>query len=181
MNALRWMALLAVATGGTALAAGGDAVPGAEATTPAGKVAQARGQVDGVRKTLAYAVGQRDEAQAAKDVIRINCVSDKLAGIKGLLKIAEQSQVGAVEASKSGDQELLDHHVTKISIASMQVENFRVEVEGCMGEASRYTGDTVVTVDIDKDVRSDNPAIDTEVDVFPPVAFDQPEAISGSE
>lgn len=174
-----WSAFWVLACGVPVVAQGADG--GEAALSPAAQVSRAQGLVEGVRKTLAFAVEQRDQAQNAKDVIRINCVADKLAGIKGLLKIAEQSQVGATEASQAGNQELLDHHFTKISIASMQVENFRIEVEGCMGEASRYTGDTVVTLTIDDDVRSDNPAVEPDVDVFPPVAFERPEAISGSE
>ena len=49
-------------------------------------------------KVLKHLQGARDE----RDVVKLNCVNEKLTAVKGLLKIAEQADVGLQE--QEGDQ-----------------------------------------------------------------------------
>lgn len=175
------LCLFAGAGVATALWAPAPAWAQGAARAPVQRLAEVQSAVDAGRRALTYAMEQREEARDAKDIIRYNCVSDKATAISGLVKIMQQAQKGAVEAADTQDAELFDHHVMKVSIAGMQVENFRVELDGCMGESSQYTGDTQLAVDIDEEIRQDNPSEADPDDIFPAIDKVRPEALSGSE
>lgn len=134
---------------------------------------------DTVKQTLLRLKGAREK----QDIIQVNCVDDKLQAIQALLNISEDADRGLREAAAREDVEMINHEFTKISFTATRVENFRAEVEGCMGEASQYTGKTVLDVTVSNDIRSDDPA-DADADpVFTPVIveLERPEPISGSE
>jgi len=137
-------------------------------------------EVERMKDSLRQALERLKTARERKDILQLNCVNDKLSAIKGLLKLSEEAWSNLLEAIAKGDEELINHEFTKISIAGVRVENFRVEVEGCVGEASQYTGETVVDTSVDPDIRSDDP---TEVrePVFPPVVADRGPTLTGSE
>ena len=141
-----------------------------------------RGQtaVDRIKGTLTYAIQKKDAAKESKDIIQINCVNETLGDLRGQLLIANKAYQALQDALQAGDQELIDHEFTKITVAEMRADSFRADVEGCIGEASMYTGRTVVDLKIDDDIRSDNPA-ETGIEDFVPVDSTRPEAISGSK
>jgi hypothetical protein len=43
----------------------------------------------GIKSTLKFTLKRLNRARDNKDIIQVNCVNDKLTGIKGFLKIAE--------------------------------------------------------------------------------------------
>lgn len=145
------------------------------------KVDRAKTAVTKIKGTLTYAIQKKESAQENRDIIQINCVNDTLGDIRGQLLIANKSFESLQDAVQSADQELIDHEFTKITVAEMRADAFRVDVEGCVGEASKYTGRTVVEVKVDDDIRSDNPAVEPGAEDFVPIDSDRPEAISGSE
>lgn len=119
-------------------------------------------EIEKMRATLRQALERQKAARERKDILQVNCVADKLSAIKGLLKISEEASTNLMEAVAKADDELINHEFTKISIAAVRVENFRVEVEGCVGEASQYIGETVVEASIDPGIREDDPTQATE-------------------
>ena len=134
-----------------------------------------------IKDTLKFAQTKLDKARENKDVIQLNCVNDKLSGIKGFLKIAEQAKKGLEEAIKKNDQDLIYHEFTKVTIATMRVENWRLEVEGCVGELSQYTGKSELSVQTDPNIREDNPANAEFRPTFEALNSTRPPAVSGSE
>lgn len=129
-------------------------------------------EIEGMKDTLRQSLERLKSARERKDILQVNCVNDKLAAIKGLLKISESAWTNLLEAVAKGDEDLINHEFTKISIAGVRVENFRVEVEGCVGEASQYIGETVVEASIDPDIRADDPTQVVEPPL-PPLEVDQ--------
>jgi hypothetical protein len=113
-----------------------------------------------------------EQARTEKDIVKLNCVNERLASIKGLLKISEQADIALQEAVSRRDKESGDHEFTKISIAYQKVESLGVEVENCAGEALRYSGDTRVEVNVEGVPEEDTtqPTIDEIVDSAPPAA-----------
>lgn len=130
-----------------------------------------------MKSVLALALERSKQASDDKDFVKINCINDKLSALKGLLKISEQATVSMLEANARSDQELLDHEFTKVSIAAARAENFRVEVEGCVGEVSQYTGSTVVEREVAAEIRSDDPSNQAAL-ALPPIDLDRPAVIS---
>src|SRR5688572_831719 len=46
-----------------------------------------------MRQSLKEVIGKLEEARNSKDVVKLNCVNEKLTRIKGLLRISEQADV----------------------------------------------------------------------------------------
>ena len=134
-----------------------------------------------IKATLKFARERLDKARSNKDIIQLNCVNDKLAGIKGFLKIAEQASKGLDDALNKRDQDLIDHEYRKVAIATVRVENWRLEVEGCVGELSQYTGNSELTVQVDPNIREDNPAGADFQPAFEALNVSRPPAVTGSE
>ncbi|MFN3200099.1 MAG: hypothetical protein ACE366_17005 [Bradymonadia bacterium] len=144
------------------------------------KMQSAVGDIEKMKGVLDLAFNSRESASEKKDFVQLNCISDKLSAIKGLLKIAEQADVSMREAIARGDQELIDHEFTKISIAAVRAENFRVEISGCVGASSQYTGDTQVERIIDEAIRTDQPDEQAAL-TLPPIELDRPTVVSPDE
>jgi hypothetical protein len=80
-------------------------------------------------------------ARKDKDVIRLNCINDKLLQIKALRNLIEAAKddfEGAVASASADEQQ---HQFTKVTISS---ENVRVEANACAGEIVSYVGKTIV-------------------------------------
>ena len=114
------------------------------------------------------------EAREEKDLVRMNCVNEKLGSQKGLLKISEQAHIQLQDAVARGDKASANHEFTKIAIAYQKMRGLGVEVEGCAGEALRYAGDTKLEVVVDGDIEEEDPTADpveeVVLDVHPEAA-----------
>ena len=155
----------------------------AETLSTPQKLEKSKDAIKSMKTTLKGGVARLKEAKTRQDILQVNCVDDKLQAIQALLNISEDAGRGLLEAAARKDEEMINHEFTKISFTATRVENFRTELEGCMGEASQYTGKTIVDTIIDRDIRADDPA-DADADpVFVPVTveLERPDPISGSE
>lgn len=171
MRAIRSLVVVVALVGGLSVASGA-------AETSDQKMQTAQSRVAKMKGTLQAALGKLEAAKGQNDILKVSCINDQLSAIKGLLKISEESVDALKEAIGRKDEELIEHQVTKVSIAASRVEGFGVEVEACMGEAGKYTGDTVSEALIDPDIRTDDPSdVDADSD------FTQPDDIleSGPE
>ncbi|MCA9538064.1 MAG: hypothetical protein KC620_04215 [Myxococcales bacterium] len=175
------LSLVALGVTGPAAGQGLDrAYADAEALPTPVKIEQANREVAAMRGTLSVANERLATAKENRDIIQVNCVNEKLTAIKGLLRISEQAFTSLGEAAAQKDAELINHEYTKISIAALRVESFRVEVEACIGEASQYTGETQIDLSVSPDIREDDPSQAVVADVFVPINTERPPAVSGS-
>ena len=108
-------------------------------------------------------------------------MNEKLSAINGLVKISETASSSLKEAIAKRDDELKRHEYSKVILAGKRVEELRLEVEGCVGEMSQYTGNTEVVVATDDDVRSDNPEVEPYTPAFEALNSERPPAVTGSE
>jgi hypothetical protein len=134
-----------------------------------------------IKKTLEFTLKRLETAESNKDIIQVNCVNDKLTGIKGFLRIAERSHKSLLEAMGERDAELVQHEYAKVSIVSLRVENLKLEVEGCVGELSQYTGNSELTVEVDETIRKDDPSTAATTPTFDALNIVRPPAVTGSE
>jgi hypothetical protein len=86
-------------------------------------------------------------ARKAKDVIKLNCVNEKLLAVKQLLNIAEAAQNDLTEAISGGDRAQQVHNYGQVKLAHERVVTERDEAEGCIGEEIVFVGPTAVDVD----------------------------------
>lgn len=126
-----------------------------------------------MRGSLKEVLTKLEEARNSKDVVKLNCVNEKLTQIKGLLRISEQSDVQLQEAVARKETATAEHEYTKVTIARSKVAQLRAEAEECIGQLAFRTDENLsVEVDVPDLLPGDptqmNPPI--TIDTRPPPA-----------
>ena len=103
-----------------------------------------RGRINAVIARIEGLIG---EARRAKDIIRINCLTDKLVQSRASAGVAEKSSTTMGEAIGKGDQGSAFHEFTRITIINQNVQVLAAEAEACVGEELSYVGATRVDVE----------------------------------
>lgn len=107
------------------------------------KVKTSAESVGRMRGALKDVLQKLEEARNTKDVVKLNCVNEKLTQIKGLLRISEQSDVGLQEAVARKETATAEHEFTKVTIARSKVEQLRAEAEQCIGQLAFRTDENL--------------------------------------
>lgn len=115
-----------------------------------------RTRIDGIRKQVE---GDVAKARTQKDIIRLNCLLDKLAQIKANLQIADQGLQTLQEAAARRDDGAAFHEHARITLVNQRVLLLGAEAQGCIGEDLSFIGKT---------------RVDVEVEGVPPEDFTQP-------
>jgi len=123
-----------------------------------------------MRAGLKAVLGKLEEARASKDVVKLNCVNEKLTNIKGLLRISEQADVSLQEAVAKKESQTAEHEFTKVTIARAKVEQLKAEAEQCVGMLAFETGPTEVIVEVPPDL----PQVAPTVNPPPPPPVNRP-------
>jgi hypothetical protein len=107
------------------------------------KLSRSAAAVTQMRGTLKVVLAKLEEARNTKDVVKLNCVNEKLTQVKGLLRISEQSDVALQEAVAKKEETSADHEYTKVTIAQSKVEALRGEAEQCIGALAFRTDENL--------------------------------------
>lgn len=102
-----------------------------------------------MREVLRDVLGKLEEARRAKDVVKLNCVNEKLTQIKGLLRISERADVALQEAVSHRETTASEHEYTKVMIAQQKVSQLRTEVERCIGQLA-FQADENMSVEVEE-------------------------------
>jgi hypothetical protein len=86
-------------------------------------------------------------ARKAKDILKLNCVNDKLQQVRQLMNIADSAVDGMQDAISKRDDDGRYHYYTQVTIVSEKVTALRDEAENCIGEEIVFLGPTEVVVD----------------------------------
>jgi len=122
------------------------------------KLDRATGYLGEMKGVLGHVLRLLKDAREEKDVIKVNCVNEKLTNIKGLIRISEQAEMTLQEALAKGEKDTATHEFHKISISHQKIKILRTEAEQCVGELAFAVGKTTVEVEVDKDqVPEDDP------------------------
>ncbi|HYV47049.1 MAG TPA: hypothetical protein VFA20_19460 [Myxococcaceae bacterium] len=168
----------AAAAAGNPLPAGPMAAPLAEKASDVADPEKLRRSVDALgrmRNVLKEVLGKLEEARNTKDVVKLNCVNEKLTQIKGLLRISEQSDVALQESVAKKETSSGEHEFTKVMIARQKVDQLRAEAEECIGQLAFRT-DENLTVEVE--VPDDLPNLDPTKPQDPGVVINRPPPIS---
>jgi hypothetical protein len=123
-----------------------------------------------MRQALKDVLKKLEEARASKDVVKLNCVNEKLTNIKGLLRISEQADISLQEAVAKKEEQGAEHEFTKVTIARQKIEQLKAESEQCVGQLAFETGPTEVIVEYPTDL----PGGDTTKNPPPPPVVNRP-------
>jgi len=162
--------ILAVGLGaGFALAQAPEAPPDDEAAKIPDnqKIKVSAEAVAKMRTSLKDVLGKLEEARTSKDVVKLNCVNEKLTQIKGLLRISEQSDVNLQEAVARKESGTAEHEYTKVTIARDKVKQLRDEAEQCIGQlAFRTDENRSVEVEEPQDLPKGDPTVIPQLPPF---------------
>jgi hypothetical protein len=136
----------ALASALLATQAGAQAIAVPKGTSDADKLEASAEHVARMKTSLKAVLGRIEEARNEKDVVKLNCLNEKLAQIKALLKVAEQADVALHEAVANKDAGA-DSEFSKVAIARTKVEGLRADSEQCTGQLS-YVVDEKTTVEV---------------------------------
>lgn len=118
-----------------------------------------------------------NQARSEKDIVKLNCVNEKLNQVRGLLKVSETAEADLRESNARREDEQSQHSFTKLSIAQRKVVQLRQDAEQCIGQLAFYNDEkTQVDVEIPAGLPKDDP---TSVSAFAPQVIVRPAPASG--
>jgi hypothetical protein len=124
-------------------------IPGPQRSTVSGPdmVRQGREYRTNMDKVLAELQTMVEQSRKQKDVIRLNCVMDKLAQVKVSMNIADEAIQKLQEGVSRNDDGSSFHEYTRITIVNQKVQVLQNEGQTCVGAELNYIGATRVEVD----------------------------------
>jgi hypothetical protein len=125
--------------------------------TPDEMVAQGKEYFRAMNDVLKRVQSLQDQSKRQKDIIRLNCVTDKLVQVKVNLNISEQSMAGLQESISRADEGGRTHEFTRLTIINQKVLVLGAEAENCIGEDLSFVGATRVDVDVDPNIPQTDP------------------------
>lgn len=134
------------------------------------KLDRAEGHLIRMKQVLKQVIARLEDARREKDVVKLNCVNEKLTQVKGLLKVSEQADIALQEAVARRD-EAADSELQKVSIARVKVDQLRVEAEECIGQLA-FAVDEKTTVEVEQP--KDLPDRDVTLRELPPLVVVRP-------
>ncbi len=124
-----------------------------EELTPDEMVQRGEQKLGAMRVTLEGTTELLEQArQDDRDILKINCINENLASIKGFVNVGEQSYESLGDSVNGNDVEAARHHYTLISIAAQRVTALGEQARVCAGEELRYAEDAVLEVTIDPEI-----------------------------
>jgi hypothetical protein len=117
------------------------------------KIRRSSDSLQKMRQALKDVLAKLEEARSSRDVVKLNCVNEKLTQVKGLLRISELADVAMQEAIAKKEDSSALHEYTKVSIATTKVNQLRAEAEQCLGQLAFRTDENLaVDVDVPEDL-----------------------------
>lgn len=143
--------------------------------TPAEQVAEAqriRERADSLSRRVAAML---DESRREADVIRMNCLNDKLTQINAHRGTLGNRVEALQESVQLGDEGRRNHEFTVVTVLSQNLNELERAANECIGQDLYETGATRVTTTIDPNAPDDDPANvipvpDVDVPFIPPPA-----------
>jgi len=128
------------------------AMPGADERaarqmTPQEMIAGAATVTSAIQTLRIEVEGVQAEAREAEDMIRLNCIDDKLAQIDRVLELVEAPRADLAAVVASGDFEDRVHHYGVIVAAHDKARDVRSEADACIGEEMTFPGNAEIDVD----------------------------------
>jgi hypothetical protein len=90
-----------------------------------------------------------DELDDPDDAQQIEFIQERLAAITGFVQVG-QNALGNLRIVVSGDRNEAVHNYNLIFVSAQRVRVLELQVQQSTGGLSRYTGDTVITPNIDE-------------------------------
>jgi hypothetical protein len=110
-----------------------------------------------MNETVGHIQTLQETARRQKDIIKLNCVTDKLVQAKVNINIAEQAMTTMQESIARADEGARTHEFTRLTIVNQKVLVLGTEAENCIGEDLSFVGATRVDVEVDPNIPQTDP------------------------
>lgn len=148
------------AAAGTAPAADVDvSVKQRASLSPPEMLGQSKDYFRVMNETLGHIQTLQETARRQKDIIKLNCVTDKLVQAKVNINIAEQAMTTLQESIARADEGARTHEFTRLTIVNQKVLVLGTEAENCIGEDLSFVGATRVDVEVDPGIPTSDPTL----------------------
>jgi ribosomal protein S25 len=114
-----------------------------------------------MNESLQHIQTLQETARRQKDIIKLNCVTDKLVQAKVNINIAEQAMTSLQENTARNDEGGRTHEFTRLTIVNQKVLVLGAEAENCIGEDLSFIGATRVDVEVDPNIPQNDPTAPT--------------------
>lgn len=94
-----------------------------------------------MKSKMKLVLDRMEQARNEKDVVRLNCLNEKLTQIKALVRVAEQADVSLQEATTTASGAAESEYV-KIEIARRKVENLATDADSCASQAANLVDES---------------------------------------
>ena len=144
------------------------------------RLGKAQEKIGRMRQTLSRTTDLLKKVREGEgDILRINCINEKLAAMRGFLKVSEQSYTNLRDAAGRDDDTAQLHHFSLISVSGEKVRDLGEEAETCVGEVEVFADESVVErredpgiadvdpIVVDDDLFEDNFATETLPELTP--------------
>lgn len=119
--------------------------------------AQAKDYYKKMQETQRRVLMLQSKAKKDKDMVKLNCVNDKLTQLNGHMTVTDQSMSSLTLDIAKSDDTARQHEFTRITILYQKVVTLGTEAEQCIGEDVSYVGATRVDVEIDPSIPPEDP------------------------
>lgn len=100
-----------------------------------------------MESTQARLLSLQEQARQSRDIIKLNCVNDKLLQVKQLLNIADAARANLTASIAARDDGARYHQFAVITVSAEKTAALRDEAEACIGEELVFQGRASVDVD----------------------------------
>jgi len=116
--------------------------------TPAEMLTQARDYRERMEQIVRQVQTLVEQARQQKDVIKLNCLYDRLGQLRANVAIANAALQTMSETAARRDEGATAHEYTRMTIVHQKAQVLAGEAQACVGEDLSYVGQTRVDVDV---------------------------------
>ncbi len=114
--------------------------------SPAEMTVSANELMNSMSGMLRHVAQLREKASKEKDIIKLNCVNDKLMPMKAQVNLAESARVQLDQSIGANDDAGRYAAYADVTISNDKVKDLRDQADACVGDALSYIGVTDVQV-----------------------------------
>lgn len=147
------------------------------ALSPAQQVAQGQAIAQRGQRLAERLMKMLEGAKKEGDVIRVNCLNDKLKQVNANVRNVDQRMTALNNASSGGDSESGNHAFTVLNVLAQKFDSLEQEAVQCLGKDTFEAGAAQVVTTIDPNSPTEDPvsvgadpALPPSVTVPPPLS-----------
>lgn len=134
-----------------------ESARGARQVAPAKFVDTADSYLVGMRDIMSQGVEALSSARAEMDAIRLQCVSEKVTAMKGVLRISEDAYISLQEAMATRATDRARYEFSKIRTSQNKMQDLIQAVRSCVGSQSSTLGSGKPTFEVAPEIAVADP------------------------